>query len=69
MAKGWGDMPKKTFAGLKAWAKGRKTSSIEESIEGKEGIDDPRALAASTRRKALGAKEFEAHQKAARRKG
>lgn len=61
---GMENLPSKLHAGLKAWAKGRKTSTIAGHLEGK--VDDPQALAATIRRDALGAKVFAQHQKKAR---
>jgi len=59
---------KKFNSGLLRWAKGRKTSTIASHLEGKEGIDNPRALAASMRREAIGDEQFEANQREARAK-
>ena len=55
-------MAKAASAGLKAWAKARKTKTIAEHLEGKSGVDDPEALAVWLRKQALGEAEFKKHQ-------
>lgn len=57
--------------GLKKWGKDKPTKEItehlkEHGVEAPEG-GPPSALAVWIRKKAIGAKAFEAHQKAARK--
>jgi hypothetical protein len=59
-------MNEKALEGLKVWAKGRKTSTIKEHLEGK--AEDPEALAVWIRKQALGEEEFKRHQEMARKK-
>jgi hypothetical protein len=57
-----GKMPAKTMEGLKRYGKATKTADIAEDLQDKD-VDDPQALAAWVRKKALGAAEFAKHQK------
>lgn len=61
-------MNDKAMAGLKRYGKGKKTKDIAADLEGKEGVDDPDALAVWIRKKALGEKGFEQHVRSARAK-
>jgi hypothetical protein len=45
----------------KQYGKANTVKEIEKDLEG-SGVKDPKALAASIRRKALGEKEFKLHQ-------
>lgn len=54
-------MPAKKTKGILKWGKETPMKDIEKALEGK--VEDPKALAASIRRKALGKKEFSLHQK------
>lgn len=65
MAKGMGDIPAKTAEGLKRYGKATKTADIAEDL-GDKDVEDPEALAAWVRRKALGEEEFKKHRKGAK---
>jgi hypothetical protein len=60
-------IPEKTSAGLKKWAKSRKTATIEKALEGKPGVEDPKALAVWVRKQGLGEAEFKRHQRGKKR--
>lgn len=68
-----GGMHPAALAGLKKWGKDKPTSEITEHLEAhgvestSEPGEPPAALAVWIRKKAIGAKAFEAHQKAARK--
>lgn len=62
---GLANMPPAMHAGLKTWAKGRKTSTIAEHLAGK--VDDPKAVAVAVRKDAIGAEQFKRNQAKARR--
>jgi hypothetical protein len=52
--------------GLMVWARSKGASKLAGDLEGKDDIDDPKALAVWLRKKAIGERAFKAHQKAAR---